>query len=74
MKRKIIGLLMMVFGILFSGFLAAVSIGIMIVHWRAPEHTGYEGNPMLALGVAATALLGIVIYRLGVKIADRLPS
>lgn len=74
MSRKVIGLLMMVFGILFAGFLAAIGFGVMIMRWRAPEYSGYESSLMLALVAVAGVAVGIIIYKLGVKIADRLPS
>ena len=74
MKNQIIGLVVMVFGILFAGFLAAIGFGVLIVRWRAPEHTGWEGNLLLGLGAIAGIAIGIMIYKFGVRIADRLPS
>lgn len=74
MSRKVTGLVVMVFGIMFAGFLAAIGFGVMIVRWRAPEYTGYESSPLLALAAVAGVAIGIAIYKLGIRIADKSPS
>ncbi len=74
MKDKIAGLFLMVSGVLLGGFMAAIVIGVIIVRWRAPEYTGYEGSPLLALAAIGGVALCVLIYKLGVKISDRLPS
>lgn len=74
MSQKVVGLIVMVFGILLAGFLAATCFGVIIVRWRAPEYTGYEGNIFFALAAAAGVLVGVAIYKLGVRIADRVSN
>jgi hypothetical protein len=74
MSRKITGLLVMVFALLLGGFLTLISVGIVILRWRAPEYEGYAGDLRIALGFAIAAIVAFSLYKIGVRIADRLPS
>jgi hypothetical protein len=67
--RKVIGLLIALFGILLgaamSGFTAIITLG----YWNAKETGGWEGRINLLATIAFSILLGYGIYLLGRRIA-----
>ena len=69
MIRKIIGLLIALFGILFGAIFSVLCIGIMLAFWGAKENPGYEGTIVWIVAALIAAAIGYGIYRLGRRIA-----
>jgi len=67
--RKLIGLLIVLFGILLGAALTSFSAIITLGYWNAHETGGWEGRINLLAMTIFGALLGYGIYRLGRRIA-----
>lgn len=67
--RKLIGLLVALFGVVLGAALTGFTTIILLGYWNAHETGGWEGRINLLLTAALGALLGYGIYRLGRRIA-----